>query len=298
MKITRDLWSKLLLLYEHSQRKGEPITRVKLSEILQISDRMAGNLLFAIENKQIIRFNPIDIECKVDRELIFNDVHIPFQDDLALDSVLDFALDYKPTIITINGDLIDFYQISKFSKDPTRKKIFKEINEAKVFLEKLRANHPDAQIHYKEGNHEQRLTRYIIEYAKEIYELIDNLLQKKLGLKELDIKYHIKPFRIGKLWHLHGHEKPGGSYNPEYITNVMWKYIHDHFIVGHYHRNQNKTFKKITNENFWGGAVGYLAGELDYAILNNWTQGFATINYDKDGNFKAKIFDICEGKIL
>jgi len=298
MKITRDIWTKALLLHEHSKRNNEKLSRVKLTEIMQISDRMAGDLIFAIENKHIIRFNPVDIECKDDREIVFNDVHIPFQDDLAVSAVLDFARDYKPTIITINGDLIDFYQVSKFSKDPSRKKVYQEIKQAKEFLVNLRNEHPDAQIHFKEGNHEQRLTRFIMDSAKEIYELIENLIQEKLKLSELDIKYHIKPFRIGKLWHLHGHEKPGGSYNPEYITNVMWKYIHDHFIVAHYHRNQNKTFKKITGENFWGGAVGYLAGELDYAILNNWTQGFATIDYAKDGNFKAKIFDIWEGKIL
>lgn len=298
MKITKDLWSRALTAKEYSKRNGIKFGRMGLSNALEISNRTADYLLFAIDNKHIIRFNPTDIECTSGKELIFNDVHFPFQDDLALESVVDFAKDYKPDIITINGDLIDFYKISRFAKVPTNKKVSDEMFQAKEFLQMLRNLFPDAIIHFKEGNHEQRLSRYIMDSAKEIYDLIENLLEEKLRLKELNIQYHRKPFRIGKLWHLHGHEKPGGSYNPEYITNVMWKYIHDHFIVAHYHRNQKKTFKKITGESFWGGAVGYLAGDLDYALLNNWTQGFATVDYSSNGNFKAQIFDINDGEIL
>jgi len=124
-----------------------------------------------------------------------------------------------------------------------------------------------------------------------------NLLEEKLGLKELDIEYRSCPFRIGKLWFLHGHERPGGSYNPEYITNVIWKYVHDHFIVGHFHRNQEKVFKRIDGELYWGGAVGHLATTFEYAILNNWTQGFAIVKYDEQGRFKAEIKTIYNGEV-
>jgi len=194
--------------------------------------------------------------------------------------------------------LFDFYQVSSFSKDPTRKSCKDELVQSHEFLVDLRKRFPDAKIYYLKGNHEKRFETYIFKQAPQIYELVSDLIQIKLGLKELDIQWVDRPFRIGRLWHLHGHEKPGGSYNPEYITNVIWKYVHDHFIVGHYHRNQEKIFKKITNEMFWGGAIGYLAGELDFALLNKWNQGFAIIKYQPSGFFKPRLYTVVDGDIF
>jgi hypothetical protein len=135
--------------------------------------------------------------------------------------------------------------------------------------------------------------------AREIYDLVSDLYQSKLELKELNIKYIVEPFKVGNLWHLHGHEKPGGAYNPEYITNVLWQYINNHFVCGHYHRNQFKIFKQaLDKKTFWAGAVGYLAGEMDYAVLNKWSQGFAYIEHNNNKEFRANIFEIENGRIL
>jgi len=299
MKIDRNLWNKALLLEQEFIRRGEQLSRKKLSDALQINDNTAKLLLFALENRDIIRLQPVsfDITEPYQTELLIADLHIPFQDDLAVQSVLDYADRLQPDIITILGDLLDFYKISVFVKNPTRKSVKEEIKETRQFLEDLRHRFPKARIIYAQGNHEERWQRYIMKNANEIYDLVDDLLETKLNLKGLNIEYITQPFRIGKLWHLHGHERSGGSYAPEYITNVMWKYIHDHFIVGHFHRAQDKTFKRIDGKNYWGGAVGYLAKELDYARLNNWTQGFAVIRYNQDGSFKAELRRIVDGEI-
>ena len=143
-----------------------------------------------------------------------------------------------------------------------------------------------------------RLQKYIWDNAPQLTELVRNLLPEKLGLKELNIEFHETPFRIGKLWHLHGHERGRGGYNAEYITNVMWKYIHDNFIVAHWHRRQEKIFKSISGKTYYGGVVGCLCQDMDYAILNNWTKGFALVYYDTNGFFNVKLYDIIDGYVL
>lgn len=299
-RLDTELWRRANMLYNKARDKGEQLGRRKLAELLSISEGLARELLFAIVNRDVLH---IDVrEHLIDQaqtELIISDLHIPYHDVSAISAVFDYldSEHIKPDIITILGDLIDFYQISAFHKDPTRKNVKIELDEAAQFLTWLRNEYPDAKIYYYQGNHEERLNRYIVRNAKEIYELVDNLIEDKLDLKLLNIEYITEPFKIGKLWHLHGHERPSNT-NPEYITNVMWKYIHDNFIVGHYHRNQEKVFKNIGGQLFWGGAVGHLATVLDYAILNNWNQGFCVVQYDSKGNFKANLRTINEGQVL
>lgn len=279
-------------------RRGEEISRGKIQDSFQISQAEAQHIIFALDNKDIIKSNPDVFQADDKKLLIFSDVHFPFQDDLALHSMLEFALEYRPDVIVILGDLIDFYQISTFVKNPGKKSVKAEIEETKKFLSELRYQFPESQIIYKSGNHEDRMEKYIFQKATEIHDLISDLLPIKLGLNELNIEYKTEPFAIGKLWFLHGHEKPGGAYNPEYICNVIWQYVHDHFIVGHFHRKQQKTFKNISGDTFWTGALGYLAGEMDYAILNKWTQGFCTVDYSSNGHFRATNREILNGEIF
>ena len=143
-----------------------------------------------------------------------------------------------------------------------------------------------------------RLQRYLWQKTPEIYSLIENLLGNVLTLNKLNIEFLTDPFRIGKLWHLHGHEKQGRG-NPKYITHVYMSIILDHFIVGHFHRNQSNIFKRINEKTFFAGAVGMLAKNeaLEYAKINNWTQGFAIVEYNKEGFFKCRIIPIKDGQV-
>ena len=63
--------------------------------------------------------------------VVINDIHFPYQDDKALQLTLKIIKAYQPDIIFINGDAMDFYAISKFSKEPLRSLTEKELNELK-----------------------------------------------------------------------------------------------------------------------------------------------------------------------
>ena len=294
----REIWQKACLVFAKSTQLGQPISRTQLSKLLGISDRMAGNILWSLRNRELIGTNAHQIDTNGDVELAIGDLHIPFQDDIAIDACLRYADQHNPTIISIMGDMLDFYQISTFSKNPLRsKRLFQEIEQGKAFLTTLRERYPNARIIYYEGNHEARLTKYILDKAPQLAELLTGFLPDKLGLGALNIEYHSVPFRIGRLWHLHGHEKGAGSYNPEYITNVLMQYIYDHFITFHYHRSQEKLYKRLGDRYWKAASIGHLAGQMDYSIMNKWQQGFAIIRYQQDGEFSIDSRTIINGQV-
>ena len=296
-KLSPSLWEKASTLYNTLRSNGEKISRRKFMEALGISDAFARQIIFALENRNIITFSPTTFEAK-HKALFIGDLHIPFHDELAIELALKKAEEEGVSQIVILGDLVDFFKISVFRKVTQGPDIEKEIEQARKFLYELRERFPEAEIYYKEGNHEQRLQKYIISNAEHIAGLLDGLLQSKLDLEKLNIRYLVKPFRIGKLWVLHGHEKPRGAYNPEYITNVMWKYIHDHFIVGHYHRSQRNIYKKITGEIFMGLAVGWLGKEVNWCNIDKWNQGFTIVEFNPKGEFRARNYTIYNGEIF
>jgi len=77
----------------------------------------------------------------------------------------------------------------------------------------------------------------------------------------------------------------------------MFKYTIDHTIFGHHHRTQEKIFKRVDESTLWVGANGCLCGKLEYAPLNNWNHGFATIDYGNNGTFRAHLHKIQDGTI-
>lgn len=295
--LTPSTWNKLQLLESEFERRGEQLTRTLIAEAFNISDPMSRCWRWALTNKEVIRAKPLQLLiAEAERVLVLNDIHIPYHDPIAVEAALAYGERLNPTIVLLNGDVIDFYQISRYIKRPTHHNVETEIQQTRTFLEDLRLRFPDARILYKQGNHEQRLEHYIITSAREIYTLIGDLLANKLDFARLGIEYHEDIFQLGKLWILHGHEKPNGG-DPEYVTNVIFKYVLDHFIVGHFHRTQEKIFRRINGDTFWGGALGYLAGPMDYAPLNKWNQGVGALVFKTDGSFKATLKTIQDGEI-
>ena len=116
--------------------------------------------------------------------VLINDLHVPFQDRETLDLVYKAIKDIDPDKLLIGGDLIDFYSISHFEKDPRRKlHLGEEISETMAELLRIRKAAPNAQIVFFKGNHEERLQKYILRNAKELIWLEDLDLPRILRLK-------------------------------------------------------------------------------------------------------------------
>jgi predicted phosphodiesterase len=299
MKIDPILWHYTLMLEKECKIKGESISRGKIIKALNVTDNIARFLNNLLDNKDLAFFKPSEIDEKGKNILVLADLHRPYQDDVALELALSYAERKGVDIILLLGDTIDFYEISCFLKKKKKKTALEEIEDVRKWLSELRKRFPKQEIIYYKGNHEERLENHIFRNAGNIADLLSDLLQNKLDFQKHNIEYKVDPFSIGKIWFMHGHEKPRGG-NAEYITNVMWKYIHDHFVVGHFHRTQDKTFPHISKKKYYVGlAVGWLALQEvgDYNKLNNYNKGFAFIEYADNGYFKTKNFRIINGEI-
>ncbi len=291
MALDRHLWNKTMQILQHNPN----MSRQKLAQVLNVSQQLARQMKFAFANKHLImsvpqKFNGIK-NC-----LVISDIHIPFHDTVALQLIFQYVQDMNIDTIVILGDLLDFYQISNFSKNPKQKDVGEQICMGHKFLSDLRNRFPQAKIIYKQGNHEQRLRRQIWQ-SKYGSALGENFLPQRLKLKQLCIDYEAQPFQIGNLWFLHGHQLNGGRSMAEHVVNMIFRAVNDNFIVGHFHRCQQNFFRRISGETFCGYAVGHLAKRMDYAIINKWVQSFAIVTFDCHGDFRVASHKILNGVI-
>ena len=212
--------------------------------------------------------------------VVICDAHYPYQDDSAMGMVLAFLKRHKPGGIDILGDWMDFYSISRFDKDPARKgELQNELDRGNAALAKLRKIAPDADIRFSEGNHEQRLQKYMWSRAPELNCLRDIKLQKQMKFGDYGIKYydHLHPYKLGHLWFLHGKfvRKHAGASARAHVEEVGGNVIH-----GHTHRMgcSPRTTWEATVAGWESGCLCKLNPE--YLIGKpNWQQGFSVVHY-------------------
>ena len=208
--VTREMYLTAKMLDDESKkRKSGPVSKEKIQEALKIPIETASDICALLAYGKFVGGSKDDLNT-ASTMLVLSDIHIPHHDPESLEVALKHGEKIKADTIVLLGDVIDFYKISRFTKDPRQKGVSTEIDETVAFLQDLRKRFPKAKIIYYRGNHEMRLEHYICNGSPEIWDLVDNLLQSKLMFSGLDIEYRTEPFKIGKLLLMHGHEKPGG----------------------------------------------------------------------------------------
>lgn len=131
---------------------------------------------------------------RVDSELTLfvNDIHGYYADKRAIDTVIEFCEYLKPKRICFNGDIVDFYQLSRFDKDPRRASgahLQHELDITRGILERFRKAAKRATFDYTEGNHERRLYKWLCGHP-EMHGLKALEIQTLLRLDELETTYY------------------------------------------------------------------------------------------------------------
>ncbi len=85
---------------------------------------------------------------------IIGDVHIPYQDNDAIEVAFTKMEEEGIDSLYINGDLLDFYQLSFHEKDPRMVHFKQEIEAGRQFLDYCRSRFPNIPIYLIPGNHE------------------------------------------------------------------------------------------------------------------------------------------------
>lgn len=221
------------------------------------------------------------------RELNVGDLHVPYHDPYALELFLKIIAIVKPTSINLNGDLCDFYEVSKFDKDPEEWKrggLQRALDQWFAIATDIRQEAgPSCKVEFVPGNHELRLYKYLCRHS-ELADLDALKLPNLMRLGELDITYHEHEILVaqGNLVVKHGDmvrkesadsakgELAKERYSISTLTN------HTHRLGTTYVRTRNGVVKGQEN-----GCLCDLNPK--YMHFPNWQQGLTmTLHWGKD----------------
>lgn len=217
---------------------------------------------------------------------VIGDLHIPFHDEDAIETALDKVEAENVDSILINGDLLDFYQLSFHEKDPRKVKFKDEIEAGKQFFAYIRSRFPSIPIYFIPGNHENRFERYLKIKSAELLDIDEFRLDVILRVAEHRIEYI--PFRtkvvFGNYLIEHGDKIPGaGGVVPARTALMKFK---TNCIVSHFHKSSQSS-QRIYGIEESNSIVGYSVGCLcdlhpDYMEVNEWNHGFAILTKIND----------------
>lgn len=231
--------------------------------------------------------------------LFISDLQIPFHDISAITCALKYGKENNVNTIYINGDLIDFYAISSYQTEKSKRDLVNEIHMTREFFSILRQLFPNAQIYYKRGNHEIRWERYIFNNAKAFEDLAELQFSAMFHLDKHNIHLieDTTIVSIGLLTALHAHEIRGvGGVFP---ARTLFMKTMTSSICGDCHRSSEYTAKTITDRFHTCWTVGCLSVlRPNYSPGALYNHGFAHIQTKENGEFKVKNFRILDGQIL
>ena len=230
--------------------------------------------------------------------LILCDVHVPCHDEATIRAAVADAKKSKAVGVIINGDFLDCHELSDHEKDPSAPRYVHEVEAGIQLLAWLRSELPGARIIYKLGNHEERLQRYVMARAAAFIDLEAVTIAGMLRFKDFDIE-EVRDKRVinlGKLHVVHGHEYRGGGG----VMPARWLYLRtrSRAMCGHFHRTSDFHARNIGQAHEAAWSVG-CACDLhpSYAPLNEWNNGYAMVDLEKDGSFSVRNVRVIEGKV-
>lgn len=234
------------------------------------------------------------------RVLVISDIHVPFQDTAALKVTMKFGDHYNPQTILINGDLLDFQGISRWARDPRGPTVREELDICAEFIRHLRERFKKARIIFKLGNHDERWEKMLWLKAPELLDCIEFAWHDLAGFGECGVEVvgEQRIVMLGKLPVLHGHELPKGLTNSVNPARGAFLRTNDTVLVGHFHRGSQHPDRSLTGRIVKCWSTGCLCDLTpEYARVNKWNHGFATVDVHKTGEFNVVIRDIVEGAV-
>ena len=233
--------------------------------------------------------------------LVISDLHIPYHDNAAIECALDYGLEKGVNTIIINGDLLDFHQLSRFMKDPRKRSVKEEFDACRAMLEYIRHWFPTQKIIWIAGNHDKRYEHWLMTKAPEIFDDSYYSMPERLRLNDLKIDYLDDNIliRAGKLFITHGHLVLSGIFSPVNTARGVYMKAKQSVLVGHTHQVSQHMEKNLSQELTCCWSIGCLCElQPDYMPFNKHVHGFAHVTIHKDSNFTVQNYTILDGKIL
>jgi predicted phosphodiesterase len=264
----------------------------------KIDEQDSSTYIMTLEDGENSKLKWKDVSHK--KLLVLSDIHIPYHDKTSLMLALREGKKENVDGILLNGDILDFYHLSKFSKDHRKPTIKDEIQIFKFFVDQLKQRFPESTIYFKEGNHEIRLQRWLRDHAYMFDGMFD--FEHIIDWKALNIVY-LKDnigVKIGKLHIIHGHEirTSMGVVN---IARTYYNKAGVNLMLGHWHQSQEYITRSMDGVMHGCWSIGCLCKlDADYTYgVNQWVNGFAIVEVINDkGDFRVKNHKIISGDLI
>jgi predicted phosphodiesterase len=228
---------------------------------------------------------------------ILSDVHVPYHSEVAVAAAVGHLKEQGLSGLLLNGDIADFYAISRYMKDPAKRDFKGELEAVRGFLGWLRQEFPGIPIVYKAGNHEERWQHWLWQHASEISDDRRMSLTAWLDLAKLDIELveDQRPVMLGKLPVLHGHELPKGMAAPVNVARGAWMRTLSTCLVGHSHRTSNHAESDMWHKETACWSTGCLCDlRPEFSVINRWNHGFAVATVHKGGQFDVHNYRVMQ----
>lgn len=222
---------------------------------------------------------------KLEPILIIPDTHVPYHDEKAFELMLKVGRYLNPKHIVIQGDFADFYAVSSHDKDPNRKNNLEyEVDEVNKALNKIDALGAKEKI-YVSGNHENRLERYLMQKAPELFNVFR--IQDLFNLKDRGWIYvpYKQDYQLGKLYITHDVGASGSN-----AVNKALSTYQGNITTGHTHRIHYQVEGCAKGKAHVGASFGWLgdAKQADYMhrvkAARDWALGFGVGYLDTTTN--------------
>ena len=232
----------------------------------------------------------------------------PIHDEKAMDIALQIIKDTKPDQVILNGDNLDLPQLGRYAQEASfAQTLNKTLDYVHEYLAKIRANAPDTRIIYLAGNHELRLSKYIMQYAEKLYGVRQAGTTERvltipflLNLADVDCEYK-SGYPANQYWinerlkAIHGSVvRPAGKTAAAIVneeTSTLFGHIHRHEYAARTAQNYSGA-RFVIAQSFGclaridGAVPSYGSGVdemTDMPIKNweNWQQGLGAVYYQE-----------------
>lgn len=242
------------------------------------------------------------------RVVVIPDTQMPFDDRKALKAVIRFIGDFRPDEVIHIGDVMDFPQPSRWTKDTAGEfegSVFSDAEQAKTRLLGPLRDAYDGPVGFHEGNHDERPRTYLSRYAPALAESgafnVENLLDfDGFGIRLLPEFYPVAPGWVTT----HGHR--GGLSMSRIAGNTALnaaRKFGTSVVMGHTHRagtlSHTEGYGGVPKRILTGVEVGNLMNMKLAQYLKggtgNWQQAFGLLTVD--GRYvKPEVVPINKGR--
>jgi predicted phosphodiesterase len=224
------------------------------------------------------------------RVLILGDLHAGVHDRRLWDITLDVIETTKPKVVLQIGDFGDWESLSSHARKWGTRRSYsadKKAVRAKVADLQLATDY-GARLIILQGNHDERLERYLAERAPEMEDDEDFDSRSVFQLRAEDewVPYR-SGIHIGKVYYAHDIGHAGVSATRQNLLSAG-----QCIVTGHSHRAGIEYGGSILGEHIFSMSVGYMGDRNEFAKkpylpiakMRDWQNGLATVDYDKKWN--------------